>query len=76
MIKPIIKWVGGKTQIIHDILNKFPKKIDTYHEIFVGGGSVILGLLDYCQKDLIKVNNFNVYDKNIFLENPSRSHGP
>ena len=50
MIKPILKWVGGKTQILDEILSKFPKKIDTYHEIFVGGGSVILGLLDYCEK--------------------------
>ena len=24
--KPFLKWVGGKTQIINIIINKFPKK--------------------------------------------------
>ena len=32
-IKPILKWVGGKTQIIDDIIESFPDKMDNYHEI-------------------------------------------
>ena len=35
IIKPIIKWVGGKTQILDIILEDFPKEIDNYHEIFI-----------------------------------------
>ena len=34
-MKPFIKWVGGKTQIIEDVLGSFPTKIDNYHEVFV-----------------------------------------
>lgn len=44
-IKPIIKWVGGKTQILNQIISSFPKKIHNYYEPFIGGGSVLLGVL-------------------------------
>jgi len=44
-MKPFIKWVGGKTQIIEDVLGSFPTKINDYHEVFVGGGSVLLSVL-------------------------------
>ena len=43
--KPFLKWVGGKTQIIHNVLDKIPKKINNYHELFLGGGSVLFAVL-------------------------------
>jgi DNA adenine methylase len=45
VMKPLLKWVGGKTQILEDVLNLFPPSMDNYHEPFVGGGSVLLGVL-------------------------------
>jgi len=44
-MKPFLKWVGGKNQIIETILNKIPKRINNYYEPFLGGGSVLLAVL-------------------------------
>ena len=55
VVKPFMKWVGGKTQIIHHVMSLFPSTMNNYHEPFVGGGSVLLALLSYIQQGLIRV---------------------
>lgn len=59
-LKPVLKWVGGKTQILDDVLSYFPKKINNYHEPFLGGGSVLLGLLYYVKIGKINISG-NIY---------------
>jgi DNA adenine methylase len=61
-IKPLLKWLGGKTQIIDKIISKFPKKINNYYEPFIGGGSILINLLQ--QEDIIIKGNIYVYDLN------------
>lgn len=56
IIKPFLKWVGGKTQILDDVLCLYPREIQSYHEPFLGGGSVLLGLLSQIKSGKIKVN--------------------
>lgn len=58
--KPILKWVGGKTQIIDKIISEFPIEINNYREIFLGGGSVLLTLLSYVKNGFIKIKG-NIY---------------
>jgi DNA adenine methylase len=44
-MKPFLKWVGGKTQIIDKIIEQVPDNIINYYEPFLGGGSVLLAVL-------------------------------
>ena len=66
--KPILKWIGGKTQIIEKILSEIPKKFKNYHELFIGGGSVLIAVLWARNKNLIEIeNSINAYDLNTAL---------
>jgi DNA adenine methylase len=44
MSKSFIKWVGGKSRILKDLIVHFPTKYKTYYEPFLGGGSVFFAL--------------------------------
>jgi len=63
--KPILKWVGGKTQILDKLIVEFPTEINNYCEIFLGGGSVLLTILSYVKNKIIKIyGNIYAYDLN------------
>lgn len=67
---PFLKWVGGKTQIIDKIIGQFPTKINNYHEIFLGGGSVLFALLSYVKNNIIQITGDRYcYDLNKDLIN-------
>ena len=55
--KPFLKWVGGKTQILNSILSKIPKEMNNYHELFLGGGSVLFAVLSLQKQQPIKIRN-------------------
>lgn len=66
--KPLIKWVGGKTQIVNKIIDLFPTKITNYRELFLGGGSVLIELLNrVTMEQIIITGSIYAYDINIAL---------
>lgn len=68
--KPFLKWAGGKSQIIHNILDKIPDSMNNYHEMFTGGGSVLLAVLSLQKKNKIIIkNDIYAYDINVNLIN-------
>ncbi|WP_135825592.1 DNA adenine methylase [Halorussus ruber] len=43
-VKPVLKWAGGKSQILHEIVPRLPSDFNHYHEPFFGGGAVFFDL--------------------------------
>lgn len=68
--KPFLKWAGGKTQILSHVISKAPKTMENYHEIFLGGGSVLLAMLTLAKNKQITIHGeIFAYDINIQLIN-------
>lgn len=44
LVVPVVKWVGGKRQLLDEITPRLPKRITTYCEPFLGGGAVLFSL--------------------------------
>lgn len=42
--KPLLKWAGGKTQLLGEIIPKIPKTYSRYIEPFFGGGAVFFSV--------------------------------
>nr|WP_286131109.1 Dam family site-specific DNA-(adenine-N6)-methyltransferase [Clostridium sp. 12(A)] len=41
---PILKWAGGKTQMLGDIVQRMPRNYERYVEPFIGGGALFFYL--------------------------------
>ena len=44
LVAPVVKWVGGKRQLLEVITPLLPKRITSYCEPFVGGGAVLFSI--------------------------------
>lgn len=55
LVSPVLKWVGGKRQLVETFSSLLPKKITSYCEPFIGGGA----LLFYLQPNHIYINDIN-----------------
>ena len=59
LAKPFIKWVGGKSQLLEEIKERYPPKIEKYCEPFVGGGAVLFDILSTKHPESILINDIN-----------------
>ncbi|MCI8951428.1 MAG: DNA adenine methylase [Lachnospiraceae bacterium] len=55
LVAPVVKWVGGKRQLLDDLTPLFPKRVTSYCEPFLGGGAVLFQL----QPNIAYVNDIN-----------------
>lgn len=44
LARPVLKWAGGKTQLLPEIATRVPETFFKYHEPFVGSGAVFFAL--------------------------------
>ncbi len=44
LVRPVLKWAGGKSRSLPDILAALPEHIETYYEPFIGGAAVFFAL--------------------------------
>ncbi|SFR87736.1 DNA adenine methylase [Halomicrobium zhouii] len=65
MPKPILKWAGGKRQILAQIRGHFPPEedINSYHEPFFGGGAIFFR---ETHKDTASINDVNTRLMNFY----------
>jgi DNA adenine methylase len=59
IIKPALKWAGGKNQISELIIDHFPESFINYYEPFVGAGAIFLKLQN--EKTIINDTNKELY---------------
>lgn len=54
-MQPIVKWVGGKRQLLNEIKKRLPKEFNVYFEPFIGGGALLFYFLPQCAH----INDYN-----------------
>lgn len=66
--KPFLKWVGGKTQLLNVIREKYPQGIEEYCEPFVGGGAVLFDVLNNYNPKKVLMNDLNQELINTYIQ--------
>ncbi len=70
---PLVKWVGGKRSIINELKTRLPRKINTYHEAFIGGGALFFELCDDIEEAHLLDNNLDlVIMYNVVKKDPKK----
>lgn len=62
MANPVVKWAGGKRQLLPIIKSKLPKEFNTYYEPFLGGGALLFDL----SPERAIINDFNSQLINVY----------
>ena len=63
LLSPMLKWVGGKRQLLPDIVPMINKKAPLYVEPFIGGGAVLFNM----QPKKAIINEYNHKITNVYI---------
>lgn len=63
-MSPVLKWAGGKTQLLEPITARMPKAYNCYYEPFIGGGAVFLTV----SPDKAVINDINEQLVNLYRQ--------
>ena len=78
MPRPFLKWVGGKGQLIAELIKRVPSTFDRYYEPFVGGGALFFALqpkyayLSDINNELVNVYSVIKNDVEVLIESLAR----
>lgn len=78
LASPVVKWVGGKRQLLERLMPLFPETYTSYCEPFIGGGAVLFALqpqkaiINDINSELIGVYKAIKHDVNTLIERLSQ----
>ncbi len=71
-VKPVLKWAGGKRQLLEPILSfverSFPERIEKYYEPFAGGAAVFFSLAGRQKFNHAKLTDMNADLIRVYIE--------
>jgi DNA adenine methylase len=59
VIAPILKWAGGKRQLLSELTRRLPDRWGTYFEPFIGGGALLVELANQGRLDRAVIGDMN-----------------
>jgi DNA adenine methylase len=68
LAEPVLKWAGGKRQLLPEILPRMPARIRTYYEPFAGGLAVLFALANERRFERAVVGDMNLGIANLYTE--------
>jgi DNA adenine methylase len=62
LLKPPLKWAGGKRQLINELVERMPKKFNQYFEPFIGAGALFFEI----KPETSTINDINYEISNLY----------
>ena len=71
-LHPVVKWAGGKSQLIEEIGKRYPNElgvgINKYAEPFIGGGAVLFDILSKYELSDVYISDINAELINMYCQ--------
>lgn len=59
MVRPLLKWAGGKRQLLHELVSRIPVRYGTYWEPFLGGAALFFSLSENRERPNFVLSDIN-----------------